>query len=101
MTNSNQETKSFSKFINEQFDSSITINIDNIDEEQKHILKNILYLMEYLGNLGTSANITIYADGDGAFRPKIKVNEEGLNNIESQLDLIGDIDNDEFYFEFD
>lgn len=31
--------------------------------------------MEYLGNIGSSREVALYADGDGDFRPKFKWDE--------------------------
>lgn len=36
-----------------------------------HFLAMLKY-MEYLGNIGSSREVTLYADGDGDFRPKFK-----------------------------
>jgi hypothetical protein len=95
------KVKSFEQYISENFDSSLNIEITNIDEEQKNIICEMLYLLEYLGNLGHSAEVSIYADGDGAFRPKIRINGEGLNNVEAQLSSITDIEKDKFRFDTD
>ena len=29
--------------------------------------------MQYLGNIGSSRNCSIFVDGDGSFRPKVKI----------------------------
>jgi hypothetical protein len=36
----------------------------------------MLKKMEYLGNIGASRAVTIYADGDGDFRPKFSWQED-------------------------
>ena len=33
----------------------------------------MLKQMEYLGSVGSSRNVTIFADGDGDYRPKFKL----------------------------
>ena len=52
----------------------IIIEIDNITKEQKIALESLFYQMESLGNLGGSRWLCFYSDGDGNYRPKIKIN---------------------------
>lgn len=35
----------------------------------------MLKMMQYLGNIGSSRNLTFYSDGDGDFRPKFTWDE--------------------------
>ena len=35
---------------------------------------SVLKRMEYLGNVGSSRKVALYADGDGDFRPKFSAN---------------------------
>lgn len=39
-------------------------------------LVSMLKKMQYLGSIGSSRGITIYADGDGDFRPRFEVDQE-------------------------
>lgn len=55
---------------------------------------SMLKWMEYCGNIGHSSKVAFYADGDGDFRPKFKINTEfdktsGLRRKELGDRLIG------------
>jgi hypothetical protein len=52
----------------------LIIEIDNITEHDAVALESALAIMQHLGNIGSSRWVCFYADGDGNFRPKIKVN---------------------------
>lgn len=54
----------------------ITIEIENIEEHHAEAIEDMLYHWCLLGNWGASRYTTFFADGDGDFRPKIKVNGE-------------------------
>ena len=45
--------------------------IDNCDDETAKILVNTIHVMQYLGAIGSSRELRIYADGDGSCRPKL------------------------------
>lgn len=51
----------------------ITIEIDNLTEAQVIALEDMLYTWQAMGNAGCSRWTAFYADGDGNFRPKIKI----------------------------
>ena len=40
-----------------------------------HFMSMLRY-MEYLGNVGSSRRVSLYADGDGVFRPKFETKIE-------------------------
>ena len=50
-----------------------TIKVE-MEERWVNDFMSMLDKMEYLGNLGASRKVSIYADGDGDFRPKFKAN---------------------------
>lgn len=47
---------------------------------------DMLTIMEYLGNVGSSRAITFYSDGDGDFRPKFKIDGKPVDtkNIKTE-----------------
>lgn len=51
-----------------------TIECEMPDRWIPHFLSMLKY-MEFLGAVGGSRKVAIYADGDGDFRPKFKWNE--------------------------
>jgi hypothetical protein len=53
---------------------SITVDIENITPAQVEALQDMFRTWEVLGGMGSSRWTAFYADGDGNFRPKIKVN---------------------------
>ena len=53
---------------------TIKIEISNITEAQAITLEDMFSTWVSLGNVGSSRWTCFYADGDGNFRPKIKVN---------------------------
>jgi hypothetical protein len=57
--------------INTNKNMKITIECEMKDKWVPHFL-GMLYHMEKLGKLGSSRRISIYADGDGDFRPRFK-----------------------------
>ena len=50
---------------------------------------SMLNRMEYLGNLGASRTVSIYSDGDGDFRPKLKSDVE-WEKVEPTTSINGD-----------
>lgn len=57
-----------------------------------HFISMLRY-MQLLGNAGSSRRVTLYADGDGDFRPKFEfvlVSEEDLAEVEPVKDENGD-----------
>ncbi len=53
---------------------SVRIKIDNLTGPQAKAIEDLLHQWELLGNLGSSRWTAFFADGDGNFQPKIKVN---------------------------
>lgn len=59
-------------------------------KEQLDILETLFNTMQMMGNRGSSREIKLYVDGDGAFRPKFKRYE---HDVEKQLKpLVTDMD---------
>ena len=56
--------------------TKIIIEIDNITEAQSIALQDLFATWVSLGNMGSSRWTSFFADGDGNFRPEIKVNGE-------------------------
>ena len=52
---------------------TINVEIENITDAQAIALEDMFRTWVNLGNLGSSRWTSFYADGDGNFRPKIKV----------------------------
>ena len=50
-------------------EQKLVITVDNVS--QAIALIKMFKYMEYLGSIGSSRNCTFFADGDGAFRPKV------------------------------
>ena len=53
---------------------SVRIKIDNLTGPQAKAIEDLLHQWVALGNLGSSRWTAFFADGDGNFQPKIKVN---------------------------
>ena len=52
----------------------VWIKIDNLTGPQAKAIEDLLRQWELLGNVGSSRWTAFFADGDGNFHPKIKVN---------------------------
>ena len=75
----------------------ITIEIDNLTEAQEIALNDLFATWQGLGGIGSSRWTAFFADGDGDFRPKIKIN--GLDPkltdlLEKRQELCWGRDND-------
>lgn len=55
---------------------TLNITLENITEAQEIALNDFFATWESLGSWGSSRWTAFYADGDGDFRPKIKINGE-------------------------
>lgn len=55
---------------------SLIVKFDNLRDYQVEALNHLFYVMDYLGNVGSSRDVSIYIDGDGSFRPKIYILNE-------------------------
>lgn len=56
----------------------IEIEIEGLTEAQEIAIKDFLYEWMRLGKIGGSRWTAFYADGDGDFRPKIKINNKEI-----------------------
>lgn len=82
--------------LNEANDDKVTLNvtISNIDQETAQDFLKMFAFMEYCGDLGTARTMRAFFDGDGHFRPKIKVEgvdfkdvDMGLTDDNKEIDL--------------
>ena len=71
--------KLFENFLNEAEGDTVTLNvtISNIDKSTADDFLKMFAFMEWCGNVGAGRTFRGYFDGDGHFRPNIKV--EGIN----------------------
>lgn len=53
--------------------TTMDIHVENINESDALALESFLAMMQHLGNDGCSRWLALYADGDGACRPKVQV----------------------------
>ena len=66
----------------------LTINFKNITEAQAITLVKAAKIMEWCGKVGTSRNVTFFADGDGNLRPEVSYNSsDPLRFTEKKLAL--------------
>jgi len=65
-----------------------TIRVEMQERWIPHFMSMLKY-MEYLGNIGASRKVTIYADGDGDFRPKFEADIE-WHKVEPIRDVGGE-----------
>jgi len=49
----------------------LVITIDNCEQDNAIALIKMFKYMQHLGDMGSSRMCSIFADGDGAFRPKV------------------------------
>ena len=73
------------------------LDITNITPEQKQELLELFSTIDILGGLGSSRSFTVFVDGDGAFRAKIKIDGKDpkvkdLENNKRYKDLINQKD---------
>jgi len=87
-----KHVKVFEDFLTEAEDGKVTLNvtISNIDQETADDFLKMFAFMEWCGNVGSGRSFKAYFDGDGHFRPKIKVEGIDLKDI----DLTGDYDDE-------
>jgi hypothetical protein len=79
--------ETFKEFLNEGTDEKVTLNvtISNIDQSTADDFLKMFAFMEYVGIVGTARTFRGFCDGDGHFRPDIKV--EGVDLKEIDLGL--------------
>ena len=84
--------KLFEDFLTEAEDGTVTLNvtISNIDQETADDFLKMFAFMEWCGAVGSGRSFKAYFDGDGHFRPKIKVEGIDLKDV----DLTGDYDDE-------
>jgi hypothetical protein len=84
--------KLFEEFLTEAEDGMVTLNvtISNIDQETANDFLKMFAFMHWTGAVGAGRSFKAYFDGDGHFRPKIKVEGIDLEDV----DLTGDYDDE-------
>jgi hypothetical protein len=65
-----------------------TITVEMPERWIPHFMSMLKY-MQYLGNVGSSRKVALYADGDGDFRPKFETDIE-FEKVEPVSDKGGD-----------
>ena len=82
---------------------TINVEISNITEAQAIALEDMFRTWMSLGSLGCSRWTSFYADGDGNFRPKIKVNGKNAEYAEViSDDMRKELwDNNEYRIDYD
>src|SRR5271170_8432052 len=79
---------------------TLTVVIENVTEAQEIALNDFFATWEQLGSWGSSRWTAFYADGDGDFRPKIRIN--GLKPATTELIDRGKLwRDDEYRIDFD
>ena len=77
----------FESFLNESQDTvTLNVTISNIDKSTADDFLKMFAFMEYCGNVGTARTMRGFFDGDGHFRPSIKVEGVDLKKIDLNLD---------------
>lgn len=61
---------------------TLKVEIKNIDKSTAKDFLKMFKFMEWCGNVGAGRSLKAYFDGDGHFRPKIKVEGINLKDIE-------------------
>ena len=91
-----KHVKLFENFLNEADDDKVTLNvtISNIDQETADDFLKMFAFMQWTGIVGAGRSFKAYFDGDGHFRPKIKVEgvdwkdiDMGLTDDDKKIDL--------------
>ena len=68
----------------EQNDDTVTLNvkIENVDKSTAEDFLKMFAFMQWTGMVGAGRSFEAYFDGDGHFRPKIKVEGHNLEDID-------------------
>lgn len=79
--------ESFKK-LNESSDEGVTLNvtISGIDKSTAADFLRMFAFMEWTGNVGSSRSFSGFLDGDGHFRPSIKVEGYDLKDVDMKYD---------------
>jgi hypothetical protein len=74
--------------VSEASSDKVTLNVtvSNIDQSTADDFLKMFSFMEWCGNVGTGRTMRAYFDGDGHFRPSIKVEGVDLKKIDLGLD---------------
>jgi hypothetical protein len=73
-------------FLNEAEDAvTLNVTISNIDQSTADDFLKMFAFMEYCGIVGTARTMQAFFDGDGHFRPRIKVEGIDLQDIDLGL----------------
>ena len=82
---------------------TINVEISNITEAQAIALDDMFRTWMSLGDMGASRWTCFYADGDGNFRPKIKVDGRDAEYAEEITDDLRKVlwENDEYRIDYD
>jgi len=93
--------KKYSEHIHENKEEKITLQIEisNLDASFAQEFKNLLFAMDLAGNLGCSREFKVFVDGDGAFRPIVKIDGVDKKNFEFGSNV--NFDKDKLTFSFD
>ncbi len=88
--------KVFEDFLTEADGDTVTLNvtISNIDQEIAQDFLKMFAFMEFCGQVGTSRTMRAFFDGDGHFRPKIKVEGVDFKDVDFAQLPDGEIDLD-------
>ena len=62
---------------------TINVSISNIDDSTAKDFLKMFSFMEWSGNVGAGRSFKAYFDGDGHFRPKIKIDGFDMKEIKS------------------
>jgi len=78
----------FEEFVSKDKDDKIVlkVTISNIDQETADDFLKMFAFMEYCGNVGTARTMRAFFDGDGHFRPSIKIEGVDLKKIDMGLE---------------
>jgi hypothetical protein len=89
-----KHTKLFEEFVNEADGDGVTLNvtISNIDQSTAEDFLKMFAFMEWTGAVGASRSFEAFFDGDGHFRPKIKVEGHDLKKVDLSKEYNDDKD---------
>jgi len=93
--------KKYSEHILEAKDEIVTLSVEisNLQPHQAEELKNLLFAFDAAGSLGCSREFKCFVDGDGAFRPKVTIDEKVLKD--QKLGKNVNFDNEILEFSFE
>jgi len=71
---------------------TLNVTISNIDQETAEDFLKMFAFMEWTGSVGAGRSFKAYFDGDGHFRPKIKIEGHDLSKVDLSKDYNDDKD---------